>query len=117
VTQAERFLALGVRTAIVTLGDRGAVLATAGKRLRAGSFPTPFVDGSGGGDAFAAGYIDGLLRGLDAEDCLRRASAVGASCVRAIGTTTSVFTGEELEAFLRENTLRIEEGGTTVGAY
>ncbi len=110
MTQAERFLALGAKTAIVTLGDRGSVLATEGKRLRAGAFPAAFVDGSGGGDAFAAGYIDGLLRGLDAEGCLRRASAVGASCVRAIGTTTSVFTGEELEAFLRENALRIEEG-------
>src|SRR5437588_716204 len=108
MAQAERFHALGAKTAIVTLGDRGAVLVADGVRLRAGSFATPFVDGSGGGDAFAAGYIDGLLRGLDAEGCLRRASAVGASCVRAIGTTTSVFTREECDAFLRENTLRIE---------
>ena len=66
MTQAERFHALGAKTAIVTLGDRGSVLATKGRRLRAGAFPMPFVDGSGGGDAFAAGYIDGLLRGLDA---------------------------------------------------
>ena len=107
--QAERFHALGAKTAIVTLGDGGSVLATEGRRLRAGAFPMPFVDGSGGGDAFAAGYIDGLLRGLDAADCLRRASAVGASCVRAIGTTTSVFTREECDAFLRENELRVEE--------
>jgi sugar/nucleoside kinase (ribokinase family) len=106
--QAERFHALGAKTVIVTLGDRGSVLITDGKRLRAGSFSVPFVDGSGGGDAFASGYIDGLLRGLDAEGCLRRASAVGASCVRAIGTTTSVFTREECDAFLRDNELRIE---------
>jgi sugar/nucleoside kinase (ribokinase family) len=106
--QAERFRALGAGTAIVTLGGRGAVLVTEGTRLRAGSFRAPFVDGSGGGDAFAAGYIDGLLRGLDAEGCLRRASAVGASCVRALGTTAGVFTHEECDAFLRENELRIE---------
>jgi sugar/nucleoside kinase (ribokinase family) len=68
----------------------------------------PFVDGTGGGDAFAAGYIAGLLRGLDAEGCLRLGSAVGASCVRAIGTTTGVFNRSELEAFLRDNPLRIE---------
>ena len=109
LAQAETFHRLGAKTAIVTLGDGGSVLVTEGKRLRAGKFRVPFVDGTGGGDAFAAGYIDGMLRGLDAEGCLRRASAVGASCVRAIGTTTSVFTGEECEAFLRENTLRIEE--------
>ena len=99
LAQAERFHALGAKTAIVTLGDRGAVLVTDGKRLRVGAFAVPFVYGRGGGDAFAAGYIDGMLRGLDAEGCLWRASAVGASCVRAIGTTTSVFTREECEAF------------------
>ena len=77
-------------------------------RLKANAFAVPFVDGSGGGDAFAAGYMDGLLQGLDAEGCLRLGSAVGASCVRTIGTTTGVFTRPELEAFLRANTLRIE---------
>ncbi|HVS39595.1 MAG TPA: carbohydrate kinase family protein [Gemmataceae bacterium] len=107
--QAERFHALGAKTAIVTLGDRGAVLITQGQRLRAGAFSVPFVDGSGGGDAFAAGYIDGLLHGLNAADCLRRASAVGASCVRGIGTTTAVFTWMECDAFLQKNELRIEK--------
>ena len=41
-------------------------------------------------------------------ECLRLASALGASCVRAIGTTTGVFTRPELEAFLHTNTLCIE---------
>jgi sugar/nucleoside kinase (ribokinase family) len=105
--QAEEFHRLGVRTAIVTQGDRGAVLVGAEGRLRSDAFAVPFVDGSGGGDAFAAGYIAGLVRGLDAESCLRLASAVGASCVRAVGTTTGVFTREECDAFLRAHPLRI----------
>jgi sugar/nucleoside kinase (ribokinase family) len=106
--QAEAFRRLGAGTAIITLGDRGAVLAGARERLRAGTYPVPFVDGSGGGDAFAAGYIAGLLEGRDAEGCLRLASAVGASCVRAVGTTTGVFTRAECEAFLRQHPLTIE---------
>lgn len=109
--QAERFHDLGAKTVIITMGDRGSVLVGDGMRLRAESYRVPFVDGTGGGDAFAAGYIDGLLRGLDAEGCLRIGSAVGASCVRAIGTTTGVFTRPELEAFLHENPLRIERIG------
>jgi sugar/nucleoside kinase (ribokinase family) len=108
VSQAECFHRLGVKTAIITLGDRGAVLVTEGVRLRAETFSVPFVDGSGGGDAFAAGYIAGLLEGRDVEGCLLLGSAVGASCVRAIGTTTGVFTRSELEAYLGANTLRIE---------
>ncbi len=106
--QAEMFHRLGVGTAIVTLGDGGAVLVSKDVRLRSGTYKVPFVDGTGGGDAFAAGYIWGLLQGLDAKGCLRTGSAVGASCVRAIGTTTGVFTQAECEAFMRENELKIE---------
>jgi sugar/nucleoside kinase (ribokinase family) len=72
-------------------------------------FSGPFVDGSGGGgDAFDAGFIYGILHGLDAEACLRVASALGASCVRAVGTTPGVFTRDECEAFLRERYLKVE---------
>jgi sugar/nucleoside kinase (ribokinase family) len=106
--QAERFHRMGAKTAIVTRGGDGSVLVSEGVRLRAEAYRVPVVDGTGGGDAFAAGYIAGLLRGLDAAECLTMASAVGASCVRAIGTTTGVFTKAELEAFLRENALKVE---------
>ncbi len=106
--QAELFRRLGAGTVVITLGSDGAVLVSAEARLRAGVFSVPFVDGSGGGDAFDAGYICGLLNDYSAEDCLRVASALGASCVRAIGTTPGVFTRPECEAFLRENTLHIE---------
>jgi sugar/nucleoside kinase (ribokinase family) len=106
--QAEFFRRLGAGTVVITMGGEGAVLVSEGLRLRAGTFTVPFVDGSGGGDAFDAGYICGLLDGLDAEGCLRLASALGASCVRAIGTTPGVFTRAECEQFLREQTLAIE---------
>jgi sugar/nucleoside kinase (ribokinase family) len=106
--QAEIFHRLGARTAVITLGGDGAVLVNEQVRLRAGVYAVPFVDGSGGGDAFDAGFIHGLLQHLGAEDCLRVASALGASCVRALGTTPGVFTRPECEAFLREQTLCIE---------
>jgi sugar/nucleoside kinase (ribokinase family) len=106
--QADIFHRLGAGTSIITMGDQGTILVSDAVRLRSGSYKVSFVDGSGGGDAFAAGYMTGMLRGLDAEGCLRVASALGASCVRAIGTTAGVFTRAECEAFLKENPLRIE---------
>jgi len=108
LAQAELFHRLGAKTAIITQGERGSVLVGEGLRLRAGAFTMPFVDGTGGGDAFAAGYVAGMLRGWGPEECLRIASAVGASCVRGIGTTAGVFTREECEAFLRDNSLKVE---------
>jgi sugar/nucleoside kinase (ribokinase family) len=107
--QAECFQSMGAGTAVVTLGNDGAVLVQKGLRMRAGVYPVPLVDATGGGDAFDAGFIYGLLNGLDARDCLRIASALGASCVRAIGTTPGVFTRAECEAFMGEHVLHIEE--------
>jgi sugar/nucleoside kinase (ribokinase family) len=109
IRQAELFHRLGAKTAIITLGDRGAVLVSAKERWRSATYAVPFVDGSGGGDAFAAGYMLGLLQSQDAAGCLRLGSAVGASCVRAIGTTTGVFTRADCEAFVRDQPLRIEK--------
>jgi sugar/nucleoside kinase (ribokinase family) len=108
VKQAEIFHKMGAGTAVVTLGGEGAVLVSDRTRLRSGVFSVPFVDGSGGGDAFDAGYLYGLLHKLDAENCLKVASALGASCVRAIGTTPGVFTRPECESFLSEHSLHIE---------
>ncbi len=107
--QAELFHRLGAGTAVITMGGDGAVLVNSHVKLRAGVFSVPYVDGSGGGDAFDAGYIYGLLHGLEAEDCLRVASALGASCVRALGTTPGVFTRPECEQFLAEHVLHVEK--------
>lgn len=106
--QAERFHRLGAGVSIITLGDKGLVLFDNKQKLRAEAFEVPFVDGTGGGDAFAAGYICGLLDGLDAVGCLTLGSALGASCVQAIGTTTGVFTRPQCTDFLRSHTLKIE---------
>jgi len=108
VRQAEAFRRLGADTVVITMGGEGCVLLSPRARLRAGVFSVPFVDGTGGGDAFDAGYIYGLLHDLEPAECLRVASALGASCVRAVGTTPGVFTRAECEQFLREHTLRID---------
>ena len=107
--QAIRFHEMGALRVVVTRGEHGAIAVSGERRVRVGTFPVTFVDGSGGGDAFDAGYIAGLLDGRDEMGCLRLASAVGASCVRAVGTTAGVFTREEAEAFLASRRLEIED--------
>ena len=106
--QAEFFARLGAKTSIITMGGEGAILVQKDLKLRCGVYSVPYVDASGGGDAFDAGYIYGLLHKMEAQECLRVASALGASCVRAIGTTPGVFTREECEVFLQEKMLTIE---------
>lgn len=108
VAQADYFRRAGVGTAVITCGGQGAVLVSAEHRLRAGSFRVPFVDGTGGGDAFDAGFICGLLENASPERCLALGSALGASCVRVSGATAGVFRREEAEAFLAAHPFPIE---------
>jgi len=108
VAQAEKFLAAGARMAVITCGAKGSVLLSDSERLRAGTHQVEYRGGTGSGDAFDAGFITGLIAGEDAAGCLRWGSAVGASCVRSVSATDSVFTRPEAEAFLRENPLTVE---------
>jgi len=105
LAQAEAFHTMGAKTVVITCGSDGAVLVSDSARLRAGSFPVEFVDGTGGGDAFSAGYIHGLLDKGDATCCLRYGSAQGASCVRSVGATTGVFIAEELREYIAAHNL------------
>lgn len=106
--QAERFHAAGARTVVVTCGGEGTVVVGDGLRLRAPAQRVKYVGGTGAGDAFDAGYIAGLLAGGDTRRCLEWGSALGASCVRSISATESVFTRAEAEAFMKANPLPIE---------
>ncbi len=108
VRQARVFHAMGARRVVITCGSKGAVVISDGLKARLGTYPIEFVDGTGGGDAFDAGYIAGLLDGLDEVACLKLASAVGASCVRAVGTTAGLFTRPEADAFIARHPLSIE---------
>jgi sugar/nucleoside kinase (ribokinase family) len=108
LAQAGQFRAAGAKTVVITCGGEGAVLSGAGGTFRVGSFSVEFVDGTGSGDAFAAGYISGLIDGASPERCLEIGSALGASCVRRAGATTGVFTQSELDAFLSQHRLSIE---------
>ncbi len=106
--QASRFLEQGAGTVVITMGGRGALACTRDKRILFGVYSVPFVDGSGGGDAFDAGLIYGLTQGMGLEDSMKFASAMGASCIRAVGTTRGLFTRKEAEEFIRSNPLDME---------
>jgi len=108
VQQAERFRDAGAGTVVITQGEQGSLLVGDGVRLRAGTYPTEFVGGTGSGDAFDAGFIAGILAGEDPAGCLRWGSALGASCVRSINATESVFDRQQAEAFIEEHILKIE---------
>jgi sugar/nucleoside kinase (ribokinase family) len=109
--QALAFHEMGARRVVITRGEGGVVSVSDNLRVKLATYPISFVDGSGGGDAFNAGYIVGLLEGRSELECLKLASAVGASCVRAVGTTAGVFTRAAAEEFVSSHQLNVETIG------
>jgi sugar/nucleoside kinase (ribokinase family) len=109
IDQANRFRDAGAHTVVITQGAEGTVLVSDSQKLRSGVYPTTVVGGTGSGDAFDAGFMAGLIAEEDMAGCLRWGSVLGASCVRSIGATESVFTRDEALAFMGENELKIEE--------
>jgi sugar/nucleoside kinase (ribokinase family) len=90
---------------LITQGNEGTLLLSDTMRVEIGTYPIEFVDGSGSGDAFAAGFITGLVEGWDMERTLKFASAIGASACTKLGCTTGVFTRAQAEAFMAQRTL------------
>lgn len=109
VEQAKFFLDAGAKTAVITCGEAGSLYYSSSEKFRTGIFRTEFIGGTGSGDAFAAGFIAGLLEGDDPVALMNRASAQGMSAVRHVSATESVFTKSESEAFLANNRLEYQE--------
>ena len=89
----------------MTLGKRGAILYTDGLFIESPAFavPTGCRDTTGAGDAFHAGFIYGLLRGLEIETSMKFANATACLKCRALGARTSLPTRAELDEFLKES--------------
>jgi sugar/nucleoside kinase (ribokinase family) len=107
VRQARAFREMGAQRVVITRGAMGLISISESLSVQIGTYPVPFVDGSGGGDAFNAGYIVGVLEGRPELECLKLASAAGASCVRAVGTTAGVLNRAEADEFIRSHELTV----------
>jgi sugar/nucleoside kinase (ribokinase family) len=106
--QAAALREKGVGTVVITLGGDGLLAVDDSGRWRAAHFPSDVIDQTGAGDAFCAGFISGMVRGLDLSGCLHYGSALGASCVRSIGCYEGVFDCKQAEAFLQTHRLALE---------
>jgi len=110
-TLAERLLDMGVAMAVLKLGDQGLYLRTTssaerltttgikalprntgwlGRELLAPCFKVQIAGTTGAGDCTIAGFLAGLLKGLDIEDVMAGAVAVGACSVESPDATGGV---------------------------
>jgi len=79
-------LQLGVEALIMKTGSRGALVYRAdGSKTEVPGFPVEVVNILGAGDAFAAGFIYGYLKGWDLYKSCRMGNACGAHVVTQLG--------------------------------
>jgi sugar/nucleoside kinase (ribokinase family) len=89
----------GARTVGITLGERGSYVSGPGFDGPVDPFPVETVDGTGSGDAFAAGLLYGVLAGWPLERSARFANALGALATTAVGATEGIPDAGEALAF------------------
>jgi 2-dehydro-3-deoxygluconokinase len=78
-----------------------------GKHYQAPTAELDVVDRVGGGDGYAAGFIYGLISGLDPEEAVRLGWAHGALLTTYPGDTT-MATLDQVRAFAKGGSARIQ---------
>ena len=91
---------LGVGTVILTLGERGALLAREDGAEYLPAFEVTPVDTTAAGDAFVGGFAVALAEGRTLAEAVRWGNATGALATTKLGAQPSLPTRQELEALL-----------------
>lgn len=98
---AERLLARGVETVVVTLGSAGALACGETSAVHFPAFPITAVDATGAGDAFNAGLAVGLAAGGTLDQAMPLANAAAALACTKTGAQDALPDRAQVEAFLR----------------
>lgn len=100
---ADWFFQRGVKKVVITMGGMGAFVADGTRAELTPAFKVNAIDTTGAGDAYNGGFVTALSEGNDIFAAARFAAATAALSVQKMGTTPSMPTREEIEAFLKEH--------------
>ncbi|MDW0113087.1 sugar kinase [Sporosarcina saromensis] len=101
--QVDAAFSYGIGTVIIKDGQTGAYYFTDAQEGFVPHFDVEIVDSVGAGDAFAAGIISGILDDLSWDEIVRRANALGALAITAVGDITNLPNRNELDEFMKGN--------------
>ena len=93
-------LGMGVSTAVVKLGEEGAVAGTRQEQARVQAIKVPVEDIIGAGDAFASCFSASIMRGESLQRALEVANAAGALVVMVRGDIENLPTPADLQRFM-----------------
>ena len=97
---ADALIAKGVKTVIITLGEKGLMLASKETKEMIPGNKVKAVDTTAAGDAFTGSLAYGLANGNSIKDAAAYANVVAAISVTRYGAQPSMPTKEEVDAFI-----------------
>jgi ribokinase len=99
----DAFLLRGAGTALITLGERGALFHSKDRSIHIAPFSAgDAVETTGAGDAFVGGFAASLARGANPLQAARFGSAAAGISVTRLGAAPAMPRREEIEMLLKE---------------
>ena len=95
--QVKKFIDLGAKLVIMTLGKDGAIVTNGVETLKFKTLATEIVDTTGAGDAFWSGFYTGLTKSYSLKDSLNLGFATSAFKLKHVGAITNLPTIEEIK--------------------
>jgi ribokinase len=95
---AQKFLAGGIRRAIITLGANGSLLASRESSEQIPPFQVNSIDSTGAGDAFIGSFAVFLAEGVPEREAVRRANLYAGLSTTGVGTQKSFYDRARFDA-------------------
>ena len=109
ILAARRLVQMGAPAVIAKAGKLGAYLVTSDSLEHFSGFTVEAVDTTAAGDSFNAGLAAALGQGIDAQNAISYANAVGAISTLSAGAQQAMPSRRAVEDFIHQHNLKGEE--------
>lgn len=95
--QIKKFINLGAKLVIMTLGKDGAIVSNGIETIKFETLATKIVDTTGAGDAFWSGFYTGIVKGYSLKKSLNLGFAVSAFKLKYLGAVVELPTIDKIK--------------------